>query len=55
MQEKWYYLTETGAAAGDGGKELWENGISLMIPTASMAKDTMVGQYRVDVNGCIYS
>lgn len=30
---KWYYLTETGAAAR-GWKELGENGISLMIPTA---------------------
>lgn len=34
---KWYYLTETGAAAR-GWKELGENGISLMIPTAVWQK-----------------
>ena len=47
---KWYYLTETGAAAR-GWKELGGKWYFFNDSDCSMAKDTMVGQYRVDVNG----
>ena len=47
---KWYYLTETGAAAR-GWKELGGKWYFFNDSDCSMAKDTMVGPYRVDANG----
>ena len=47
---KRFYLTETGAAA-TGWKELGGQWYFFNDSDCSMARDTMVGQYRVDTDG----